>query len=423
MVYDQTLVRMRGLRPENQELLLDYLNKEMLSESSEEIYVHAVQGYEKALEEPFTHVDRDKLEAYSRWCENGSGYSATTRYIYGTRLRRLYRHLELEKGSSEREAKVNTDEAFEVLHLDKIRKKYKKKNRSRDKIISPRELDLLIKAAKSARLQAQMAVLYDSACRIGELLSLRVRDVEFYEKYALLRVDGKTGERTVPITRSLPYLRAYLQVHPDPRPDNPLFAHVVLGEVKGLSSGQIQAAIKYLCDKAGIKRRIHPHMFRHTRLTELAKQGLGEYQMKAYAGWTSGSDMANVYIKLGGTSHVDPVLELAGLEVKKDPKKVSSPLKTRKCPKCGQESPGTATHCYSCGWILDEVLAAEKAQDIEKVTSLEKTMAEISRENKELKEAVQGIQEYLEKRLSKAEDLAEQLEALPGEEDGSEEGS
>ena len=40
-------------------------------------------------------------------------------------------------------------------------------------------------------------MLYDSGCRIGELLTLRVKDIEYDDYGIRLTVNGKTGVRRV----------------------------------------------------------------------------------------------------------------------------------------------------------------------------------------------------------------------------------
>ena len=67
------------------------------------------------------------------------------------------------------------------------------------------------------------------------MLKAKIRDLEFHKRYALLRIDGKTGERTIPLIHSISYLRAWLQVHPDRNnPDASLFATVYKGKIQKL---------------------------------------------------------------------------------------------------------------------------------------------------------------------------------------------
>ena len=67
--------------------------------------------------------------------------------------------------------------------------------------------------------------------------------------------------------------------------------------------------------RAGIKKKIHPHLFRHSRATYLAKH-LTEAQMKEVFGWTQGSEMASIYVHLSGRDVDDALLKVYG--VKKD---------------------------------------------------------------------------------------------------------
>jgi integrase len=62
--------------------------------------------------------------------------------------------------------------------------------------------------------KALISVLYESGCRIGEILSLKIRNVEFDNNGAVLIVNGKTGQRRVRLIHSVPRLMAWLEHHP-----------------------------------------------------------------------------------------------------------------------------------------------------------------------------------------------------------------
>ena len=72
--------------------------------------------------------------------------------------------------------------------------------------------------------------------------------------------------------------------------------------------------MRELSERCGI-RHTYPHMLRHTRLTELAAAGIGEYVLKSFAGWTPDSDMAARYIHFSGRTHIPAILRLEGVEV------------------------------------------------------------------------------------------------------------
>ncbi len=276
------------------------------------------------------------------------------------KLRALYAFWLKTQGLSEHEAELKAREIFSPVPFRHLSDKERKELRLRDKIITPEELDKLLRATEHPRLKALIAVAYETGARPHELLSLRLRDVVFRDRYALLKVSGKTGERAVPIIHSLPYLTAWLNVHPAREdPEAPLFCVVWRGRIKPITSDAFSKALRELSKRAGLSRRIHPYMFRHTRLTELAAKGLGEYQMKQLAGWTPGSRMADRYIRLGQHAGIRAVLVLEGVE---EPGEVERPrpvLRTARCPRCGYENMSDALYCARCGFSLREEAALE----------------------------------------------------------------
>ena len=101
-------------------------------------------------------------------------------------------------------------------------KRYKRKEES---IYTPEDLwteedDLLfLKYANSVRDRCYHMVSRDTACRPSELLNTRISQLNFKpvannRQYASLVVSGKTGNREVVLTNSLPYLKDWLNQHP-----------------------------------------------------------------------------------------------------------------------------------------------------------------------------------------------------------------
>jgi len=71
------------------------------------------------------------------------------------------------------------------------------------------DIKQLIAACLNSRDKALIALLYDSGMRVGELLGLRVKDLQIGKDISFINVDGKTGVRRIPIGFSLPYLTNY----------------------------------------------------------------------------------------------------------------------------------------------------------------------------------------------------------------------
>ncbi|RLC73466.1 MAG: hypothetical protein DRI26_00735 [Chloroflexi bacterium] len=374
---------------ENEKLLNDYLSGRRLSQSSREGYLKAVKNFEQFIGKA---VEKADASDFSEWFKRLSRktYKSKTIWNYGLCLKHLYIYSLEARGLSEDEANLEANKAFKGVPFGDLIKEARRESSDRDKLVTQEELNTLLKTAIHPRVKAIIAVLYESACRKGEILSLRIRDVSFGDTFTEIRVKGKTGERTIPLMFSVPYLRAWLQIHPDRRPEAPLFCSVVKGRVKPLGSSALGMALRLICEKAGI-RHIHPHMLRHTRLTELAKSGLGEYQLKSFAGWTPDSRMAARYIHLAGRSHVAAVLEAQGVPIEKIKAEKPQPLlRSEACPNCGGQVGPDMLFCPNCGYILDDTMRGD-LQD-----RREKAQAQLMREVVALKEQMRRLIERLE---------------------------
>ena len=102
-------------------------------------------------------------------------------------------------------------------------------------------------------------------------------------------------------------------------------------------------------------------MLRHTRLTRLAEGGLGEFQMKTFAGWTADSNMAAKYIHLTGSSHVNAVLETQGLSSGETHRPELAPfIQLDSCPNCGKDINQDMVSCPYCQFILRENVAVSQ---------------------------------------------------------------
>jgi len=261
----------------------------------------------------------------------------------------------------------------------------------RDKILQPEDIKKLLKGSKSVKTKAVISLLYESAMRIGELTSLRIKDIEFTDYGLRVRIKGKTGERVIPIHDSVPYLRAWLQLHPSPKPEAYLFP----GRDGGRSpTKSLAELVKVAGERVGLEG-IHPHMLRHTRLTELAKK-LTEQELKLFAGWTKGSKMASVYVHLSGRDVENAVLgKVFGMkEIKEEEEKRA--LEPKVCPDCGYMNPADSSFCLKCGYPLTE-------EAREKIRPIEETIDELMERVLKSKKARSLLRKALEMVLEEGE--------------------
>jgi len=112
---------------------------------------------------------------------------------------------------------------------------------------------------------------------------LRVKDVKFDDIGGVIVVNGKTGPRRVKAVWSVSYLKDWIEDHPGK--DNleaPLwFNYAKKGKVlKPMRYEAIRMRLIKISKKTGINKKIHPHLFRHSRCTYMANY-LTESQMNA----------------------------------------------------------------------------------------------------------------------------------------------
>ena len=216
------------------------------------------------------------------------------------------------------------------------------------------EVNSLVKHVLNYRDRAFIIVLYESGARITEVLNLLVKDVVFDEYGVVLSIKNEkiNGVRQVRIIRAVPDLRAWLDNHP--RRDMPnahVFSLVKNEGVEAMSYENANRILKTAARKAGIKKRVHPHLFRHSRATELAERGLTQYDLENILGWRRGSAMSAVYVH--GFDSNKKILAMEGCLPPEEAK--TQDKKNQQCPwpDCKVENSLAAKYCYKCSKPLD----------------------------------------------------------------------
>jgi len=100
------------------------------------------------------------------------------------------------------------------LNYENIKSKKFNKKRLPTEMLTEEEVKTLVNFCDNVRDKALVYVLYESGCRIGELLTLKLKHVQFDNYGAVLMVNGKTGQRRVRIINSAPLLKGWINVHP-----------------------------------------------------------------------------------------------------------------------------------------------------------------------------------------------------------------
>jgi integrase/recombinase XerD len=140
------------------------------------------------------------------------------------------------------------------------------------KVISPEEVAQLIDGAGNLQARAILMLLYSTGIRRSELVRLRVEDIDSKRMVVHIR-QGKGGkDRDVPLCpKLLETLREYWKVK---KPQTWLFPR---GIAKRGEDHLTDKAVWYACAEAarhaGFKKRVSPHMLRHSFATHLLENG------------------------------------------------------------------------------------------------------------------------------------------------------
>lgn len=158
--------------------------------------------------------------------------------------------------------------------------------RSLPRFLETSEIDRLLRTNPDRRDQAMLSVALDTGIRLGELASMSWPNV-FSEG---LKVDGKSGERIVPISH---HVRQQLLGMGDGH-------HIWLGHQGPITKWGIQHALRKCLRRAGIlPPKAGPHLLRHTFATHYMRNGGNLRVLQAILGHAD-IRTTMIYAHLGG---------------------------------------------------------------------------------------------------------------------------
>ncbi len=146
--------------------------------------------------------------------------------------------------------------------------------------LSIAEIDTLINTIDLSKPQGErnraiLETLYGCGLRVSELINLKISDLFFEEGF--IRVTGKGDkQRLVPISSTtVKYIEIYKNEIRNHQEIKPQALDTLFLNRRGncLTRAMIFTIIRQLTEKAGIKKTISPHTFRHSFATHLLENG------------------------------------------------------------------------------------------------------------------------------------------------------
>jgi integrase/recombinase XerD len=298
-------------------------------------YIYHLMKISDWLDKDFENATRDDIKSLVLIIEKSS-YSLYTKEELKTCIRRLYKLIR------------NSDDYPSEVNWIMPRRIKAERKKLPEELLSEEDIKKLINAANCPRDKAFISILYESGCRIGEILFIKVKHVQFDQHGATILVSGKTGSRRLRLITSVPYLSEWLNYHKNK--ENPDAYLWLSKENRTIRYQSLQKMMNKIGRKAGIRKKLNFHNFRHSRATYLANH-LTDAQMREYFGWVRTSDMTAVYVHLSGRDIDGAILKVHGITRNKDTE--ASELMPKVCSRCDFHNKATNRFCSRCGMPLE----------------------------------------------------------------------
>lgn len=135
--------------------------------------------------------------------------------------------------------------------------------------LSIQEVDQLLRASDNLKHTAILYALYSGGLRLGELLGLQLKDIHWDRNQIMIRGGKGKKDRSVMLSQTLKdVLRQYFDQY-QPR----LWLFEGQGGNRPYSDKSVQQIVKRNASKAGIQKRVTPHVLRHCFATHLLDNG------------------------------------------------------------------------------------------------------------------------------------------------------
>ena len=247
------------------ELFISAKRVEGLSEKSLHYYKKTIEAMNKVLDKSIQDVSTDDLRSYLSNYQGNNKSSRVTidniRRILGTYFSWLEDENYILKSPIRRIHKIKSATIVKEVYSDESLEKM------RDNCTSVRDL-------------AMIDMLASTGMRVGELVLLNIKDIDFHEREC--KVLGKGNKERIVYfdARTKIHLQEYLKTRND---DNEALFVSLKAPFKRMSIGAIELRIRKLGNELDIGK-VHPHKFRRTLATKAIDKGMPIEQLQILLG-------------------------------------------------------------------------------------------------------------------------------------------
>jgi len=276
---------------------------------------------------------------------------------------------------------IEYSEREDLLDLFPSKINGKTKRLSKIDLITKKDLDQILKYS-NLKYRTLFMILYEGALRINEALNIKEKDIKFDSAIiTIIKIsESKTYGRDIVVIEATPYIKEYIRTN-DFEPETKLFDFKNNTTVNNYLNFILKKLVKKY-PKKWKGRKLYPHLFRHSRLTELAKGKFNEAQIRKFAGWSADSTMAKIYFHLND----EDIINILTDNVVEAPK--PEPRKPKICGICKTENKQINLFCWNCGNVFSD--KDKKQMGIEAIIQPYE-VKELRQENKRLNENLNNL--------------------------------
>lgn len=254
-------------------------------------------------------------------------------------------------------------------------------------ILTPEEIKKLIDTPLDINDRALIEIMIATGGRRSEICYLKYGGITIEKGIVWLKVNGKTGKRRIPLVYnennpsalSLDNFLLFYRSHKyKEQPEKPFFySRSYTKKHRGgfMTPATITYKVEKFAEQSGIKRKITPHLLRHT-CASYDGYHLSEQLLKLKFGF--GDAQVKRYCHMDENLFGEHLLNNAGItkeQIKND----------TICPNCKQTVHIKEKYCSHCNYVLDRELQAKKIIEQEK---------EIDR-IKKLEDKIKNLEKYV----------------------------
>ena len=128
---------------------------------------------------------------------------------------------------------------------------------------------------QAQRNKAIIEMLYSCGLRVSELISIKLSNINF--RQGVVKIEGKGNkERMIPLSKNAKQeIKQYMKVYRDYMEIEKGYEDVLFLNKRGTALSRVMVfnIIKHLATRAGIKKNVSPHTFRHSFASHLVSGG------------------------------------------------------------------------------------------------------------------------------------------------------